>query len=65
MFPPTNLKTLLVYDLCSLTVKFHEAITTLEHGIWGKLNLCSWALVTHLAPNELYDPLCGTIYVLC
>lgn len=30
------------------TLKFHEATSSLEHGIWGSLNLWSWAMVIQL-----------------
>lgn len=50
MFPPMPLKCVLVRDfLCSVTIKkktLYETASTLEHGIQGDLNLCSWAMAT-------------------
>lgn len=36
----------------SVTINLHEIISTLEHGIWVSLSLCSLAMVTHVWLNK-------------
>lgn len=49
MYPPMYFKFAVFHDfLCSVKLLiFHETASTLEHGLWDNLNLCSWAMVTH------------------
>lgn len=45
IFPPIYLESALIYDfLCSVIIKIF--IIILEHGIWGRLILCSQGMVT-------------------
>lgn len=53
MLPLMYLKTALIYN-CPLfcTEYFPETVSTLEHGIWGSLILCSQAIVTYSYPQN-------------
>lgn len=57
--PPMYSKSLSFYDFLSfffVTILKIEGSTSLEHGIWGNLNLYSQAVVTHMEPgiNRLF-----------
>lgn len=42
MLPPMYFKSALIYNFsCPVTIKPHEAASTLEHYIWGDLNIHS------------------------
>lgn len=49
LHPLIYFKVAMIYDfLCSIKLqKPHETAPTLERGIWGNLNLCSWAIHGH------------------
>jgi hypothetical protein len=43
-------KSVLIYNfLPSVTIKkLHKTASTMEHGIWGNLNLSFWVMVSHI-----------------
>lgn len=38
------LKNVLIYSFFLFLEKVYEIVTSLEHGIWGDLILCSWVM---------------------
>lgn len=56
MFPPMHLQSALI-TFCSVTIKLHHTVIMLEHEIRSKLNLCFWAMVTHVWLQNKLSPI--------